>query len=180
MDSIGGLVEDDFDPAGRRGPAGEGEHVRGRVEAFDVEPAPAQLEQRLAVAAAELERGLAAGRDERRVGLRVGDRRAQRGVELGDEPRVEAGTASAGRGEELGDLDGVEGGALAQVVAGQEQGEAPAVLDGLVDPDAADVAWGRCRAAISGVGTSDQLDARRPASTVRGLARAMSGRANGR
>ena len=126
-------------PSGLGRPAGEGEHVRGRVEAFHVEAPPAQLEQRLAVAAAELERGLAAGRDERGVRLRVGDRRAQRGVELGDEPRVEARRLQRRRGQELGDLDGVERGALAQVVAGAEQREASAALDGLVGPDAADV-----------------------------------------
>ena len=42
-------------------------------------------------------------------------------------------------GEELGDLDRVEGGALAQVVAGAEQSEAPPALDGLVGSDPPDV-----------------------------------------
>jgi hypothetical protein len=57
---------------GSRPPAEPGQHVGGGVDPVDVEAAPAQLEERVAVAAAELEGGLAGEVDEPGLGLGIG------------------------------------------------------------------------------------------------------------
>ena len=83
------VVEHDLDGSLLRSNAALLEHVRGGVEALDVEAPSYEIEQRIAGTAPELQRWLTAARHKARVRLRVGHSRPKWSIELYHEPGVE-------------------------------------------------------------------------------------------